>query len=67
MSARFGAVVELADLLKTNGIFYRVKVTNKGTLEGGVSVLAVMTTKVHDGTPYKVDTCIKLIRIYSMC
>ena len=47
MSARFGAEVQLSDFLKTNGVFYRVKVTNKGSLEGGVSVLAVMTTKVH--------------------
>ncbi len=47
MSARFGAEVQLSDFLKTNGVFYRVKVTNKGSLEGGVSVLAVMTTKVR--------------------
>lgn len=46
MSARLGAEVQLSDFLKTNGVFYRVRVTNKGTLEGGVSVLAVMTTKV---------------------
>ena len=50
MSARFGTEVQLSDFLKTNGVFYRVKVTNKGSLEGGVSVLAVMTTKVHTRT-----------------
>ena len=52
VSAKFGAVVQPSDFLKTNGVFYRVKVTNKGTLEGGVSVLAVMTTKVRNGALY---------------
>lgn len=47
VSAKFGAVVQLSDFLETNGVFYRVKVTNKGTLEGGVSVLAIMTSKVQ--------------------
>ena len=47
LSSKFGAVVQLSDFLNSNGVFYRVKVTNSGTLEGGVSVLAIMTSKVH--------------------
>jgi hypothetical protein len=48
LSLKNGRSLTVRDIAAGNGITYKVKVTNTGSMAGGVSVLAMMTSTVPD-------------------
>ena len=46
LSLKNGRSLTVHDVTTSNGITYKVKVTNTGGMAGGVSVLAMMTSTV---------------------
>jgi beta-glucosidase-like glycosyl hydrolase len=48
LSLKNGRSLTVHDVTTSNGITYKVKVTNTGSMAGGVSVLAMMTSTVPD-------------------